>query len=88
MSIHSVLRLIDRFIAKDCKNINQLCSNHSLNKANDILSSVYEQCPYLISNDAKTHSRMIIKNYYNGIPITSIFSKEGKMITIYDDWQK
>ena len=88
MSIHSVLRLIERFLAVDAKNINQLCSPHRLNKANDILASVYEQCPYDIRYDKKSPDRMIIKNNFDGMPITSVFSKDGKMITIFDDWIK
>ena len=87
MSIHSVLRLIERFLAPDAKDINKLCSPHKLRKANEVLACVYEQCPYDIKYDDKTHDRMVIKNKFNGMPITSVFSKEGKMITIFDDWQ-
>ena len=80
MTLHSKLRIIDRFALSDNRSIKNLNTEETTCLLKDILKTIYTQIPIQIKGHEES-KRIIIQTVYNNQTIESVFNGEGKLIT-------
>ena len=81
LTLHSRLRLIDRFALSPDRKFEKLYSPETIEYLKEILETIYLKEPKTISQ--VTNGNIAVEVEYNGEIIRTIFNKQGKMITSY-----
>ena len=80
MSLHSKLRIIERFLMDDIKSNSDFNKVEIKQKLGDILNSIYNQEQLLVKKSGDGE-RILFNSEYNGKVIESVFEKNGMLIT-------
>lgn len=79
--LHARLRAIDRFALAEATSIEDLYSQETKNKLQELFKSVYTDMPIDIKGTDRT-KRIITNHQHNGNVIEAVFAPNGTMITI------
>lgn len=80
MSLHSKLRIIERFLMGDIKTDSDFSASETKQKIDNILNSIYNQQQLSIKSSGDGN-RILFNSNYDDKTIESVFSKNGMLIT-------
>ena len=81
LTFHAKLRAIDRFALDEVEDIKELYTQETKEKLKALIKTVYTSCPTEINGNG-SDKRIVVDFNHNNKEIETVFSQDGKMLTI------